>query len=394
MPAGQIPQFFRNVGGHRGAPASVDEWRPLRPPPHRYAPLPLRSGHLPDAGQSATPEWVGTPEAVHKASYGPGRLGQELGTWAYTSGIDGEGRPHGEWDVSAVLPERWRPDQMAEAFRAALMIVRHVNLDLGASAHRVFMDAKGQWWALPERRAGAGGGGFWARGHDRPAPVGLPRWDGSWLQGQLQPGEPEAWFLYSRDPEPESYPISFFDSLGGVSGPLEWAFEVISRLNRLRDQEHWWRERRRDLRALAGLAEWQALSRAALASDNPDLLNAIHNLENGVIRGGDGLALRNVFARGFELGDALAFSTAANLVRKSEDDRNRGKVDLRAALLAIATEEAAKGPLKPHTLAGALIEERNAGTERGLKLGRLGLPADANRIGVLIKEEAKAAGLL
>ncbi len=397
-PAGPVPQFFRNLGGHPGAAATLDEWRLLRKPDDRYAPLPERSGDLPEVGRRAKTKWLGVALEVNKEPHGPARLGRESVTVTFPVGPAEVDRvaplpdlptERGVWKTTAILPERWRPGQLAEMFRAALTIVRQVNLDVDAPAHRVFRDTKGRWWALPDRPLR--GTGFRGRGPDRRGPDGLPRWDGTWLEGPRQPEEPEVWYLYSRDPEPEG---TFLADLGGEEGPLEWAFEVASRLNSILDQRRLWRDRRRQLRALMGIAEWRALSQAARASDNPDLLDAIHNLEDGVIRGGAGLELRKVFDRGFELGDALAFSTAANLVRKSEDDRSR-KADLRAALLAIAAEEAAKGPLKPYALARVLIEERSRPipTERVRRLCDLGLPASVNRIGLLITEVAAAAGL-
>lgn len=158
-----------------------------------------------------------------------------------------------------------------------------------------------------------------------------------------------------------------------MDGPLEWALEVLEHVSYARRMKRTVSGRLADLQHLTASAEWQAFASAAAEGGDPVVVNSLRNLGYWIDRGGVRDVLASAYRTGFRAGDVLGFLSAAGGVRASEASRNSGKVGLDHFLWEIIEAEGGPAKVKPYALAGQLIEDRDAGNDRGKRLKPRGL---------------------
>lgn len=358
-----LPQFTTRTPDGEWEPVLASAWVRLERPRG----LPPRP-----PGNDIGEDWC----EITSRPFGPRRLGRRLVTYEVEAGPSetdqfwpiGDPLPDREpYQLAIVDPPIWRARQFRQAHRAALRILIEIglrpgHLSDGRCAYWVHQAADGRWWALFDD------------GDSVPAP------------GEARGGVDR--LALDDLAGIEDAPLSLLDYLGGPDGPFEWALLIVGqarRLARLRGDSA------RGLSALMDLPEWTRL-RAAAGIAGGDSLIALHQLES-VGRGvpADTLA-GDLFDEAFDLGLVMGLLEASRALQESEAARSPGKVALRAELRSIAVEQAKKGALQPYALAKQLVSERTT-TDRGKRLAKLGLADDPNRVGMMLSEEAKAAGL-
>jgi len=367
------PPAFRRWRDEVWVEVPASEWRKLAPK------LKERARLAPEA-PARDPMQQYSPQRVDYGDKGPGRAQRVLEKreiplgpkWGKLSGL---GESFTYWSSS---PQGWGPSDVVVAFGQARRILREIGLPRDANAVWCYRE-KGQWWVLIDRDGSL----------DALAPDAEPESPGA--------AGADLFALYYRDGPVDilrDLPPQFLEDYGGHGGAFEWAWRVRSLVVQLVKLNHKSRAIARWLRRLTELPEWGSLRRAVSGTGVAGLApgNLFHFIDEVAASGGRE-AVGPAFIEGYQLGHAFGALEVLRSVAQGEMSRNPGKKDLRAALRAIAAEEAARGPLRPYVLAQALIAERGL-TERGKRLADLGLASDFNRVGTMIKEEAVAAGLL
>lgn len=313
---------------------------------------------------------------VRQKPVGLKRLGRQFETWRMPPvesevsrlmpdiGIYGPPEPY---DWTAITPFRWSVDRLPRAYLRALKIARAVGLDFNASIQWIFRDAAGTWWMLPD---------YWGD-YIGPDDDDAPN---CWPIGSLK--------IFATSDVP--YP--FFETLGGVDGPLEWALEVLEHVSYARRLRQIVADRLGDLRQLTGKPEWLALADADSIRGDPAASNALHNLRYWIDRGGARSVLADAYRAGFRTGDVLGFLSAAGSARTSEASRTSGKIGLDRLLWEIIQAEGGPSAVQPYILASRLVADRDAGNARGLRLKAEGLAASHKKVGERISSLIKAGG--
>lgn len=356
-PSGAVPLLTAlpvGLQGH-GAPVPSSAWRKIEIDPRWALPQPP-----PDRDPVIVDLLKYAVERAEPEPWGYGRVVRRLRVWDVYP--EGDGEP---WEWAAQEPGLWDFEQIPEMHKAALEIAVEAGLSPLAPANWIFQDDCGAWWALEEKE-----------------PL------------LLADSGPMAWRLPLGAREwGAEVPRRFLDDMGGPNGPLAWALWTIDLVLGLREDEAHRAKRAAEIGKLTTFPEWSALERAVAASADPQALEGLRMLKADVTLQGL-LAVRGSLDWGFRAGQELGFFAAADLVARHEAGRTAAvvKSELRTCLREIVVaEHKATGKVRSYILARTLIAEGDT-TERSRRLKAAGMPAE-NRLGALISEEKKAAGL-
>lgn len=382
-PVGPIPGF-RQPGGVKPwetKPVDVGRWQRLYPPDAVASPYRPKDEHGTDRVPQAPPPHhllAGDDPAqmLRQKPVGLKRLGRQFETWRFKPypsevarllpdpGIYGPPEPH---DWTAITPFRWSVKQLPRAYLRALKIARSVGLEFHAPMQWVFRDAGGTWWMLPDYCGD--------------------------LLGPDDDDGPNCWPIGPLDTfSTADVPYPFFEDLGGVDGPLEWAMEVLEHVSYARRMRGVVADRLRDLQQLTGTPEWATLAAAASRRGDLAVNNALHNLGYWIDQGGIQSVLADAYRTGFRAGDVLGYLSAAGAARASEAARSPGKVGLDQLLWEIIEAEGGASVVKPYVLAHQLVADRDSQNERGVKLAAQGLSASSKKVGERISSLIKSGG--